>query len=61
MNPRLVLKTFTYGVMHLCVATCVSYFITGDILISLSIGIVEPIIQTIMFSIHEYLWEALSN
>lgn len=54
---RLLLKTATYGIMHLFVATLVSYVITKDIVMSLSIGIIEPIIQTFMFAVHEYFWE----
>ena len=57
MNIRLVIKTFTYGVMHLFVSTSVSYLITEDIIISLSIGIIEPAVQTLMFAAHDYLWE----
>mgnify|MGYP006080559837 CR=1 FL=1 len=57
MKLRLLFKTATYGIMHLFVATGVSYAITRDIAMSLSIGIIEPIIQTFMFAIHDYLWE----
>ena len=57
MKFRLLLKTASYGIMHLFVATAVSYAITRDIVMSLSIGIIEPIVQTLMFAVHDYFWE----
>lgn len=50
-------KTATYGVMHLCVATAVSYAFTGDILIAMGIGLVEPLVQTGFYYVHEEIWE----
>ena len=43
--------------MHLFVATAVSYAITKDIVMSLSIVIIKPIEQTFMFAVHDYFWE----
>ena len=57
MQFKLLLKTISYGITHLCVATAVAYVITGDIRMSLGIGLIEPIIQTGIFAIHDYLWE----
>ena len=57
MRYKLLLKTISYGITHLCVATTVAYIITGDLTMSLGIGIIEPIIQTGVFAIHDYLWE----
>ena len=55
MNP-VILKTATYGVMHLTVAIAVAYALTRDWRIALAVGIVEPIVQTFAFAIHERLW-----
>ena len=57
MKFKLLFKTMTYGIMHLCVAIAVAYAITRDLKMSLGIGIIEPIIQTAVFSIHDYFWE----
>jgi len=57
MRFKLLLKTISYGITHFCVATAVAYVITGDIIMSLGIGLIEPIIQTGVFAIHDYLWE----
>jgi uncharacterized membrane protein len=54
--PRLALKTVTYGVMHLVVAIAVAYALTRDWRIALAIGIIEPIVQTAAYAIHERLW-----
>lgn len=54
---RILVKTISYGIMHICVAIAVAYILTGNFWVALSIGIVEPIVQTFFFSAHEYLWE----
>jgi len=57
MRFKLLFKTISYGTIHLCVAVAVAYGITRDIKMALGIGIIEPIIQTGVFAIHDYLWE----
>lgn len=57
MRFKLLFKTISYGIIHLCVAVAVAYWITRDIRMALGIGIIEPIIQTGVFAIHDYLWE----
>ncbi len=54
---RTLYKTGSYAVMHLTVAVAVAYALTGDWLIALSIGLVEPAAQTVSFALHERLWE----
>ena len=54
---RLLLKTLSYGVVHLTVATSVAYAITGDLLMAIGIGLIEPAIQTVVFAMHDHLWE----
>jgi len=54
---RLVYKTISYGAIHLCVATAVAYALTGNLAIALSIGIIEPIVQTGVFALHDWVWE----
>ena len=57
MRFKLLFKTISYGIIHWCVAVAVGYGITRDIRMALGIGIIEPIIQTGVFAIHDYLWE----
>ncbi len=53
---RPLLKTATYGVMHLTVAIAVAFALTRDWRLALAVGIVEPLVQTVAFAIHERLW-----
>ena len=53
---RKLIKTGTYSVMHLVVAVTVAYALTRDWHIALGVGIIEPLVQTLAYSIHETLW-----
>ncbi len=53
---RKVAKTGTYSVMHLVVAMGVAFALTGDWRIALGIGLIEPLVQTVAYTIHEALW-----
>jgi uncharacterized membrane protein len=59
--PRLALKTFTYGVMHLVVAVAVAFALTRDWRVALAIGIIEPIVQTVAYALHERFWSRLAR
>lgn len=49
-------KTLTYCLMHFTVAIAVAYALTGNWAVALSIGIVEPLVQTAFFNMHERSW-----
>ena len=49
-------KTLTYCAMHFTVAIAVAYALTGNWGIALSIGIIEPLVQTVFFNMHERGW-----
>lgn len=51
------IKSTTYCLMHFIVAIAVAYALTGDWLIALSIGIIEPLVQTVSYTFHEYGWD----
>ena len=53
---RDIAKISTYAVMHFCVSVAVAYALTGDLKIALSIGVVEPLIQTAAYALHERGW-----
>jgi uncharacterized membrane protein len=55
--PRALIKTLTYSLMHLAVAITVAYALTGNLAIALGIGMIEPLVQTVAYSIHERIWE----
>ena len=54
--PRTLLKTCTYCLMHFTVAILVAYVLTGSWKLALAVGIVEPLVQTAFFAMHEKLW-----
>lgn len=56
-----MLKTFTYGLMHLTVAIMVAYALTRDIRAALAIGLLEPLVQTFAYSLHERLWRKVRD
>jgi uncharacterized membrane protein len=58
---RLMLKTMSYGTLHVCVATSVAYALTGNLALSLGIGLIEPVVQTAVYPLHEWLWERKSG
>lgn len=49
-------KTLTYCAMHFIVAITVAYILSRDWQIALSIGIIEPLVQTVFFNMHERGW-----
>jgi uncharacterized membrane protein len=49
-------KTGTYSVMHMAVAIAVAWAISGDWRVALGIGLVEPLVQTVAYTVHERLW-----
>ena len=52
-----VAKTVTYSLMHVTVAVCVAYALSGSLAIALSIGLIEPMVQTCTFYFHERGWK----
>lgn len=42
--------------MRFIVAVAVTLAITRDVQLALAIGVIEPIVQTVAFAIHERLW-----
>lgn len=49
-------KPVTYSLMHLTVAIGVAYALTRDWRIALGVGIIEPMVQTVAYMIHEKAW-----
>ena len=53
---RIALKSTTYALMHLTVAIAVAYALTRDWRVAMAVGLVEPLVQTVFFTIHDRLW-----
>ena len=53
---QIAVKSITYGLMHFVVAVAVAYALTQDWRVSLAIGIIEPLVQTVFFTLHDRIW-----
>ena len=54
--PRDLLKTLSYSLMHLTVAVTVAFVLTRDWRIALGVGLIEPLVQTAAYTLHERAW-----
>lgn len=50
-------KTASYYVMHVLVAVSVAYAVTGNLMVSLTLSLLEPTVQAFAFFFHEKFWE----
>ena len=58
---RLALKTLTYASMHLIVAVTVAYALTRDWRVALAVGLIEPLVQTVFFTVHDRIWTRIEQ
>lgn len=58
---RLALKIASYGAMHLVVAILVAFAITRDWRLALAVGMVEPIFQTVAYTVHDRVWHRIDR
>lgn len=56
---QVALKTVTYGLMHFMVAVTVAFALTRDWRIALAIGTIEPLVQTVFFTLHDRIWSRI--
>lgn len=56
-NIATLKKTASYYLVHITVAAAVAYAITGDLLVSLTLSLLEPTVQAFAFFFHEKAWE----
>jgi uncharacterized membrane protein len=50
-------KTASYYLVHISVAALVAYAVTGNVLMSLTLSLLEPTVQAVAFFFHEKFWE----
>ena len=53
---QIAAKTVTYGVMHFAVAVAVAFALTRNWQLALAIGTIEPLVQTLFFTVHDRVW-----
>ena len=56
-NLPTLMKTGSYYVIHVCVAALVAYAVTGNLIASLTLSLLEPTIQAFAFFFHEKTWQ----
>jgi len=49
-------KTGTYYVLHILVAAGVAYAVTGNWMAALTLSLLEPTVQAVVFFFHEKAW-----
>jgi uncharacterized membrane protein len=54
-------KTFTFAILHFCVAFSVTYLLTGSIVIGGTVALLEPAVNTIVFYFHEKVWKRIES
>jgi uncharacterized membrane protein len=57
----LMTKTLTFGAMHITVAFGVGWALTGSALVGGALALVEPLINTVGYFLHEKLWQRLGS
>lgn len=58
---RDLIKTLSFAILHFTVAFGVVYILTGSFLISSSVALIEPVINTIVFFFHEKAWNIIQK
>lgn len=56
-NLPTLIKTASYCVVHVAVAAGVAYAVTGNLLLSLTLSLLEPAIQAVAFFFHDKAWQ----
>ena len=50
-------KTGSYYLTHISVAAMVAYAVTGDLLASVTLSLLEPSVQAVVYFFHEKIWQ----
>jgi len=50
-------KTLSFGIMHLGIAFCVTYALTGSLAVSGAVTFVEPLVNTVAHFFFDRYWE----
>lgn len=56
-----MIKTFTFTLMHFCIAFSVTYVLTGSLAIGGLVAAIEPLCNSVGFYIHEKIWQRLER
>lgn len=56
-----MIKTMTFGAVHMSVAFTVAYLMTGSAVVGGAIALVEPAVNTVAYYFHELIWKRLQD
>tara|TARA_B100000676_G_scaffold49983_1_gene49052 strand:+ start:564 stop:764 length:201 start_codon:yes stop_codon:yes gene_type:complete len=56
-----MIKTFSFGAMHIAVAFLVVWAMTGDWRIGGATALVEPCVNTVAYHFHEKVWKRVAG
>ena len=54
-------KTGSYYVTHISVAAVVAYAVTGDWFAALTLSLLEPTVQAVVYFFHERAWQKVQK
>ena len=53
---RDLMKTTSFAALHFGVAFSVTYALTGSVSVAAGVGLIEPLVNTFAFYLHERAW-----
>jgi uncharacterized membrane protein len=56
-NRLVIQKTASYYVVHILVAALVAYAVTGNAWAAVTLSLLEPTVQAVVFFVHEKVWQ----
>lgn len=59
LRNTIMLKTVTFTLMHFGIAFTVAYLLTGSVTVGGLVALVEPLVNSVGFHLHEKLWKRL--
>ena len=56
-----MIKTLSFGALHVAVAFTVAYLMTGSLMVGGAMALVEPAVNTVAYFFHERIWARFSR
>lgn len=50
-------KTASFAVLHFAIAFSLGWWLTGSVAIAGTLALIEPLVNTVAFFIHERVWD----
>ena len=54
-------KTMSFAAVHFTVAFTVAYVLSGSVMVGGAIALVEPVVNTLAYHVHEQVWDRVRN